>query len=458
VAPPETQYARSGDVSIAYQVFGEGPLDLVFVPPHVSNVELVWEIPSRAAGMRRLAEFSRVITFDKRGTGLSDRMSGAPSLEERMDDVRAVMDAVGSERAALLGVLEGGPMSILFAATYPDRCLALALYATFARAAWAPAHPWRPTESDFERDARAYERAWGTRELIEPLVDSLHPTAQAEEREALIATFGRFHRQSASPGGAAALERMNAEIDVRDVLGAIQVPTTVFVPKAASDPVQRDAAFLADNIPTAQLVTFNDGGGLAFFSGDLDLRTAELRRFLEDAARQGGANTERSLATVLFTDLIDSTARAVEIGDQAWRDLIVSHNERVRAELARYRGRELDTAGDGFFAAFDGPARAIRCACAIQVAVSELGLEMRAGLHTGECEQVDGKVAGVAVVTGARIAALGSAGEVLVSATVRDLVAGSGIQFDDRGMYTLKGLPEPRHVFAVSRGTEPAAH
>ncbi len=371
-----------------------------------------------------------------------------------MDDVRAVMDAVGSSRAALLGVQEGGPMSILFAATYPDRCLAVALYATFARAAWSPDHFWRPTMQEFERTAREYERAWATRAVIESLVDSLHPNIDAGEREALIPRFARFHRQSASPGAAAALERMNAEIDVRDVLSAVQVPTTVFVHKAAPDPIQRDAAFLADNLPTAQLVTFNDDGGLAFFSGDLDLRTGELRRVLEDAARQGVATSERSLATVLFTDLIDSTARAVEIGDNAWRDLLVRHHERVRAELARYRGRELDTAGDGFFASFDGPARAIRCACAIQDAVSELGLEMRAGLHTGECEQVDGKVAGVAVVTGARIAALGSAGDVLVSATVRDLVAGSGIKFDDRGMHALKGLPEQRHVFAVSRRTE----
>ena len=455
---PQTQYARSGDVSIAYQVLGDGPLDLVFVPPHVSNVELVWEIPSRAAGMRRLAEFSRVITFDKRGTGLSDRMSGVPSLEERMDDVRAVMDDVGSSRAALLGVLEGGPMSIMFAATYPDRCLGLALYAAFARAAWTADHSWRPTAQELEREAREYERAWATRDLIEPLVDTLHPNLATEEREALIATFARFHRQSASPGAAAALARMNAEIDVRDVLSAIRVPTIVFVHQTAPDPVQRDAAFLADTIPTAQLVEFNDDGGLAFFSGDLGLRTDVLRRFVEDAARHRVVDSERSLATVLFTDLIDSTARAVEIGDHAWRELVMKHHERVRAELARFRGRELDTAGDGFFAAFDGPARAIRCACAIQDAVSDLGLEMRAGLHTGECEQMDGKVAGVAVVTGARIAALGSAGDVLVSATVRDLVAGSGIEFDDRGMHALKGLPEARHVFAVSRGTESAAH
>ena len=452
---PQTQYATSGDVSIAYQVFGEGPPDLVFVPPHVSNVELVWETPPRAAGMRLLAEFSRVITFDKRGTGLSDRMSGAPSLEERMDDVRAVMDAAGSSRAALLGVLEGGPMSILFAATYPDRCLGLGLFATFARAAWAPDHSWRPPALEFERAARASERAWGTRDLTEPQVDSLYPNIEAEEREGLIATFARFNRQSASPGAAAALERMNADIDVRDVLSTVRVPTTVFVPRSAPEAAQRDAAFLADNIPAAQLVEFDDSGGLAFFSGDLELRTGALRRFLDEAAQQGVTGSERMLVTVLFTDLIDSTARAVEVGDHAWSDLLSRHHERVRAELARFRGRELDTAGDGFFAAFDGPARAIRCACAIQEAVSDLGLELRAGLHTGECEQMDGKIAGIAVATGARIAALGSAGDVLVSATVRDLVAGSGIKFDDRGVHTLKGMPEARRVFAVSRQQSP---
>jgi class 3 adenylate cyclase len=452
---PQTRYAKSGDVSVAYQVFGRGPPDLVFVPPHVSNVELVWEISPRAAGMRLLAEFSRVITFDKRGTGLSDRMSGVPSLEDRMDDVRAVMDAVGSSRAALLGVLEGGPMSILFAATYPDRCLGLALFASFARAAWAPDHSWRPTAQEFERAALACERAWGTRELIEPQVASLYPNANAEEREGLIETFSRFNRQSASPGAAAALERMNAEIDVREVLSAIRVPTTVFVPKSAPDAAQRDAAFLADSIPTAQLVELDDNGGLAFFSGDLDLRTGALRRFLADAARQSVTGSERMLVTVLFTDLIDSTARAVEIGDRAWRDLLSRHHERVRVELARFRGRELDTAGDGFFAAFDGPARAIRCACAIQESVNDLGLELRAGLHTGECEQMNGKIAGIAVATGARIAALGNSGDVLVSATVRDLVAGSGITFEDRGVHALKGMPEARHVFAVSRPQSP---
>lgn len=236
--------------------------------------------------MRRLAEFARLITFDKRGTGLSDRVSGAPSLEERMDDVRAVMDSVGSSRAALLGVLEGGPMSILFAATYPDRCLGLALFASFARAAWAPDQPWRPTEQAFERLARRQEAARASREDVEPLVDELHPNAGREKREQLIGTLARFHRQSASPGAAAALQRMNAEIDVRDVLGAIQVPTVVFVNAAASEPSRLDATFLADRIPAAQLVELADEGGLAFFSGDLDLRLGELRRFLEGAARQ----------------------------------------------------------------------------------------------------------------------------------------------------------------------------
>ncbi len=448
---PETRYARSGDVSIAYQVLGDGPPDIVFVPPHVSNVELVWDIPSRAAGMRRVAEFARLITFDKRGTGLSDRVSGAPSLEQRMDDVRAVMDAVGSSRAALLGVREGGPMSILFAATYPDRCLGLALFATFARAAWAPDHAWRPTEQALERLARRQEEAWASREDVEPLVDELHPNVDLEEREQVIATLARFHRQSASPGAAAALVRMNAEIDVRDVLGAIRVPTVIFVNPAAAEPSRRDATFLADRIPTAQLVEFADDGGLAFFSGDLDLRVGELRRFLEDAALQEAVQPERVLATVLFTDVVDSTARAVELGDRAWRDLVTRHHEAVRAQLARFRGRELDTAGDGFFAAFDGPARAIRCACAIRDAIAEIGIELRAGLHTGECEEVDGKVAGIAVATGARIAALGEAGDVLVSATVRDLVAGSGIEFEDRGSFVLKGLPEERRIFAVAR-------
>lgn len=446
---PETRYARSGDVSIAYQVFGEGPFDIVFVPPYVSNVELVWDLPIRAEGMLRCAEFARVIIFDKRGTGLSDRMPGAPPLEERTDDVRAVMDAAGSSAAAFIGVQEGAPMSLLFAATYPDRCLALVLHDAYARGAWAPDYDWAPTPQEIERSAIEHERSWGTPELASRLVSSLWPELEGAARDEQIAGMSRFQRHSSSPGAAAALIRLNAEIDVRDVLPSIRVPTLVLQSPADNERGRRDAEYLVSHIPGATPLALRDGGP-AFFSGRLDERLADVRRFIEAAAkRPAGDESERVLATVLFTDIVDSTAKAVELGDREWRNLVSAHHDRVRAELLRFRGRELDTAGDGFFASFDGPARAIRCACAIRDTVASLGLDVRAGLHTGECEQIDGKVAGIAVVTGARIAALGGASDVLVSATVRDLVAGSGISFDDRGSFALKGLPEERRVYAV---------
>jgi len=450
VERPQTQYARSGDVSIAYQVIGDGPFDLVWVPPHVSNVEVAWDLPPRAEGMRRLGEFARLITFDKRGTGLSDRVPGAPPLEERMDDVRAVMDAVGSSRAALLGMREGGPMSLLFAATYPDRCFALILLDTYARGSWAPDYPWARTLQDVEWQARETERTWGTAEYSTPLIDQIMPELEGAARAHLVEAMARFHRHSASPGAAAAGDRLNARIDVRDVLPSIVVPTLVLATGGDDERVRRDAEYLAGQIPTARFVELVEGGS-AVFSGDVAKRLEIVRTFLEEALAGGvEAERDRVLTTVLFTDIVDSTAKAVEVGDRAWRDLVAAHHERVRAELARFRGRELDTAGDGFFASFDGPARAIRCACAIRDAVSSLGIEVRAGLHTGECEQVDGKVAGVAVATGARIASLGRAGDVLVSATVRDLVAGSGIAFEDRGSFALKGLPEERRIYAVA--------
>jgi class 3 adenylate cyclase len=418
-------------------VIGEGPVDVVFVPPHVSNVELVWDIPPRAEGMRRVAEFARLITFDKRGTGLSDRVAGIPPLEERMDDVRAVMDATGSSRASLFGVREGGPMSLLFAATYPDRCAGLVLFDTCARATWAPDYPRAPTEAEIEREVREVERSRGSQasRLVWILWSGLDPEAHAER----VSTIARFHRQSASPGAAAALTRMNAEIDIRGILSAVRVPALVCSTASQEDRVRRDAAYLAEHLPAGRLVELEDHGS-ALFSGDLDRRIDVLRSFvIEAAAREAAMEEEAVLATVLFTDIVDSTARAVELGDHGWRELVAEHHRRVRAELSRFR------------ASFDGPARAIRCACTIRDAVEALGVEIRAGIHSGECVQVDGKVAGIAVVTGARIAALAGPGEVLVSATVRDLVAGSEIEFEDRGSFALKGIAEERQVFAVAQ-------
>ncbi|HEX9416779.1 MAG TPA: adenylate/guanylate cyclase domain-containing protein [Gaiellaceae bacterium] len=443
---PETRYARSGDVSIAYQVLGEGPFDVVHVPPFVSHVELAWQVPESAAFFRGLASFCRLIRFDKRGTGMSDRVSGAPPLETRMDDVRAVMDAVGSERAALLGASEGGAMSILFAATYPDRTWALVLWGTFARERWAPDYPWGAREEDYERDA-AEQADWGTPEHAARIVQAIAPTASEEGKRALATLI----RQGASPGAAAALDRMNREIDVRHVLPAIRVPTLVLNRTGESPFIVRASEYLAEHIPGARHVQVP--GVDHAIAADSERILPEVQRFLTGAWERRSleeAEPDRVLATVLFTDIVGSTAKAVELGDRGWRELLEQHHVRIRNELVRHRGVELDTAGDGFFARFDGPARAIRCAAAIGESLRELGLDVRAGLHTGECELVDDKVAGIAVSIGARVAAQAGPGEVLVSQTVKDLVAGSGLEFEDRGAAELKGVPGEWRLYAVA--------
>lgn len=444
---PETRYARSGDVSIAYQVVGEGPFDLVHVPPFVSHVELAWEVPGIAAFNRRLASFSRLIRFDKRGTGMSDPVSGAPTLETRMDDVRAVMDAVSSERAALFGVSEGGPMSALFAATYPDRVWALVLYGTFPRERWAHDYPWGVRDEEFRMALEEDERQWGTPEHAGEVARALAPSADEAGQRALATLL----RQSASPGAAAALTRMNMDIDVRHVLPAIRVPTLILNRTGDSEFILRGSRYLAEHIVGARHVEL-PGSDHAISAGDTEVAADEIERFLREAWEARAwedAEQERTLATVLFTDIVGSTAKAVELGDGRWRELLESHHAVIRRSLARYRGRELDTAGDGFFASFDGPARAIRCACAISEGVRELGLQVRAGLHTGECEVVNGKMGGIAVHIGARVAAEAEPGEVLVSGTVRDLVAGSGIAFRERGATVLKGVPGEWRLFAV---------
>jgi class 3 adenylate cyclase len=441
VRSPETQYARSGDVNIAYRVAGEGPFDLVFVPGFVSNVELDWADPQRAGFLSRLASFSRLITFDKRGTGLSDRVSGAPSLELRMDDIRAVMDAVGSERAALFGLADGGALSLLFAATYPQRAFALVLYATIPRFTRVPNFPWAPTREEGEREAAELERWWGTTELA---ARALGGDGDAAERLASLM------RQSASPGSAAALARLNLDIDVTHVLGVVRTSTLVLHRRGHSIDVE-GGRFLADRIPGARFVELPGSEDFPYL-GDSDRLLAEVETFLTAtwAAAAEEAEPDTVLATVLFTDIVGSTAKAVELGDRAWRKLLEQHHELIRHQLARYRGVELDTAGDGFFARFDGPARAIRCATAITKLVGGLGLEVRSGLHTGECQLLEGKVAGLAVSIGARVAGEAAPGEVLVSQTVKDLVAGSGIEFAERGVAELKGVPGEWKLYAVS--------
>jgi class 3 adenylate cyclase/dienelactone hydrolase len=446
--PPKTRYARSGEVSIAYQAVGDGPFDVVFVPASVSHVELVWEVPTWRLFLEGLADYARVIHFDKRGTGMSDRVSGAPSLEIRMDDVRAVMDAAASERAAILGLSEGVAMSALFAATYPERTWALVLYGGKARQLRAPDYPWGLTEAEAERDIAEGRVLAEEGRLAEEVARSGMPTATEEEVDA----FTRLFRQSASPGALEAFDRMNVQIDIRGVLPAIKVPTLVLHNTRDRWVEVERGRDLARRIPGARFVELPIDGHITP-AADMPPVLAEVKSFLEGVwgAEGGQRDPERMLATVMFTDIVGSTARAAELGDARWRELLERHHLLIRRQLALARGREVDTAGDGFLATFDGPARAIRCACAITDAVKELGLEVRAGLHTGECEVLDGNIAGIAVHTGARVAAKAEPGEVLVSGTVKDLVAGSGIRFQDRGAHELRGIPGEWHLYSVAR-------
>jgi class 3 adenylate cyclase/pimeloyl-ACP methyl ester carboxylesterase len=452
---PETRYAKSGDVSIAYQVAGEGPFDVVLVPGSLSHVEMGWTVPSWARWRHGLAEFSRLIIFDKRGTGMSDRLTESTTFEQRMDDIRAVMDAAGSERAALVGTSEGAPMAVLFAATYPARATALVLYGSFARALWAPDYPLGVQPDDYEREIQQTEASWGRQEWMEGLVRSALPGADEEE----VRVTANVLRYAASPGAAADLDRLNASIDVRAALPAIAVPTLVAHQTGDQWVRIEEGRFVADHIAGARFLEL-PGEGHMIAPGNIDSLLREIRTFLEDTWAGGWAGVEpdRVLATVLFTDIVDSSEKAVALGDRGWRELLERHHGVIRRQLVRFRGKEVDTAGDGFFASFDGPARAIRCACAIVELLPELGLEVRAGLHTGECELVDGKVAGIAVHTGARVASHAQPGEVLVSSTVKDLVAGSGLAFEDRGAHELKGIPGEWRLYAVDRATARSGH
>jgi class 3 adenylate cyclase len=437
---PETRYARSGALSIAYQVLGEGPLDLVLVPGWVSNVEYAWEEPSLARFYRRLASFCRLILFDKRGTGLSDHVSGAPTLEERMDDVRAVMDAAGSSRAAVLGLSEGGPMSALFAATAPERVSSLLLYGTYARRLRADDYPWAPTAEQRERFLERISAEWGGPFGLEVLAPSM------AQDEPFRRWWAAYLRRSASPGAALALARMNGGIDVRHVLPVIRVPTLVLHRKDDRDEPAEGSQYIAQRIAGARYVEF-PGADHLIWTGGADAVLDTIQEFL--TGTRGETEPDRVLATVLFTDIVGSTERAVELGDRRWRELLDTHHALVRRLLAQHRGREVKTVGDGFLATFDGPARAIRCAVRIQEGLLALGLHTRAGIHTGECELMGEDVGGVAVHIGARVASLAGAGEVLVSSTVRDLVSGSSIAFEDRGTRVLKGIPEQWRLYAV---------
>jgi pimeloyl-ACP methyl ester carboxylesterase len=441
---PETRYAKSGDVHIAYHITGEGPLHLVFVPGFVSHVEASWQAPRRGNFFRRLASFSRLILFDKRGTGLSDRTSHIFTLEQRMDDVRAVMDAVGCERAALFGVSEGGPMSILFAATYPERTTALVLYGTYAKRAWSEDHPFGWRAEEWAAFFANVESHWGTPRGLD--LDIWAPSIARDERAR--GEMAAYLRAGASPGAVRAVMEMNREIDVRHVLPAVRVPTLVL--HRTGDRVIRlqQAQYMAERMTGARLVEL-PGNDHVPWIGDSDALLDEVEEFL--TGMRHGPEPDRVLATVLFTDIVGATQRAAELGDRRWRDLLEEHHAVVRRELERFRGREIDTTGDGFLATFDGPARAIRCACAVVDAVKPLGLAVRTGLHTGECEVLGEKLSGIAVHIAARVAALATRDEVLVSSTVKDLVAGSGLRFREGSAHVLRGVPGEWHVFAVQR-------
>lgn len=431
---PTTRYARSGDLNIAYQVFGEGP-DLVYVPGWVSNIEIMWEDPVLAGIVRRLARFARVITFDKRGTGMSDRVDEAalPALEERMDDVRAVMDAAGSERATILGHSEGGNLASLFAATFPERTAGLILVSSYAKRIRSDDYPWAPTLEEREAETRHAEQTWGNPAELEDATLG----ARAGE-DAFREWAARYLRLGASPKAAATLLRMNTQMDTRAILPSIRVPTLALYRKGDTSVKVDEGRWIAAQIPNARFVEL-PGHSHFFWAEDPTPILDEIEEFVTGVRE--AAVPERVLATVVFTDIVGSTDLAAEHGDREWRALLERHNDVIRRQLELYRGQERGTAGDGFLATFDGPARAVRAARAIRDAVRPLGIEIRSGVHTGEVEMVGSDIAGIAVHIGARIAGLAGPGQVLVSRTVKDLVVGSDLVFEDRGTHQLKGVP-----------------
>ena len=441
--PGEIRYARSGGVNVAYQITGAGPADLVYIGGWVTHIEVANEDPRMASFGDSLSRFARVVNFDKRGTGLSDRVPDAqlPTMEERMDDIRAVMDASGLERASLLGFSEGGPLAMLFAATYPHRTTNLVVWGSYASMVRRTGYPWGLTEDQVEETARAYGERWGTGVGLGVFVPSRREDAATRR------WWARYQRMAASPGAAVALLRMNAEMDVRGVLSVISSPTLILHRREDALIEVEHARYLAQNIPGARLVEFDGADHWPWF-GDMPPVLEEIEEFLTGARR--GPEPTRALATVLFTDIVGSTEQAARIGDHRWRDVLQRHDAMVRDALRSHRGHEVKTVGDGFLATFDGPARGIRCARAICDGAREVGLEVRAGLHTGECELMHEDIGGLGVHIAARVAALAGPSEVLVSRTVTDLVAGSGIGFEPRGAQQLKGVPGAWELFAAT--------
>lgn len=438
---PQTHYAKSGDINIAYQVIGQGPIDLVVAPGWISNIDIHWDMPGYETWIGRLTSFCRVIVFDKRGSGLSDRDVGDSALEDRADDLRAVMDAADSKQAVVLGFCEGGSLAKLFAAREPERVLALILFGTFPSTREAVDFPeGKAIAEGMNYLVRSVKEAWGKGESLNLILPARAKIPAARE------FMGRFERASLSPQAALRHLEWIAEIDTREVARRLQVPTIVMHRRDDKLVSVTSGRWLANHIPGARLMEL-PGDEHAPWSGDLGYIDA-LEEFLLGTRHEGNFN--RVLATVLFTDIVNSTEHAAKLGDHAWHRLLAKHHERVREQLQRHRGTEQDTAGDGFFVTFDGPARAVSCAKHICQSVSELGLQVRAGLHTGECERTAEKVGGLTVYAGARVMSKAEPGEILVSRTVKDLTAGAGLHFVDRGIHSLKGLPGKWDLFAVT--------
>ncbi len=442
MAIPKTRYAKSGDISIAYQVIGDGPTDVIFVPGFVSHLDLAWEDPIYAEWMTRLSGFCRLILIDKRGTGLSDRDVGESTLEERMDDLRAVLDTVGSKQCSVFSISEGGALSMLFAATYPERVLRLILFSVFVCGLESPNYPAGAEQRAVLQEVTSViQSSWGDGMLARYIAPSVPVSPEAMDFS------GRYERACASPQAALRQLRWCKELDARPIATSLRVPSLILHRIGDRLVPVSSGRWLAEHIEGARYVEL---------PGDFHLPWIDPGSVVMDAIEEfvtgerGRAEMDRVLATVLFTDIVGSTERAAAVGDHAWRNLLSRHHLAVRKELSRFRGKEIDTAGDGFLVAFDGPARAVRCAQAIRDAVKPLGIEIRAGVHTGECERVGEKLAGIAVHTGARVLSCAGPSEVWVSGTVRDLVAGSGLNFEDRGQRALKGIPGEWRLFAAT--------
>ncbi len=446
LAKPEVRYAKSGSVHVAYQVFGDGPVNLVVTPGSITHLDYYWDEPGMRRFLERLGKFARVATFDKRGTGLSDRLTGAPTFEERMDDIRAVMDAAHFDNSVLVGVSDGVPMSILFAASYPSRTRGLVLYGGEAKGSWSPDYPWENTREQWEEAIERIERTWGTRESDGRVVSFMAPSRIGDEK--FTRWLGEMRRMGGSPGTSIALARSEMNMDVRSILPTIHVPTIVIHLTGDKACDIGEGRYLANHIPGARIVELPGVDHMFFVDTELTHRILEeIQKFALEV--EPAAHQDRMLTTALFTDIVDSTKKAAELGDTRWQKVLEKHESMVRNEISRFSGRVVKNTGDGFLATFDGPTRAIRCAWTVTKSAGQIGIDVRAGVHTGECVVGPADMSGIAIHIASRVLDEASPGEVMVSGTVKDLVYGSGISFKDRGEHQLRGIEEKRRLFSV---------